>query len=149
MTRLLLTGILFSVIHCRVNAQTVIRTDTGGIVIYADSRLDTLIRQQKQFNAIAMRFHPGYRVQVISTGNRESANEVRAKMIEQFPQYHSYLQYHAPYFRVRIGDFLNQQDADSLRDSISRIYPSGVFIVPDQINMNVVSDKGNFNDPSN
>lgn len=98
-----------------------------------DSSLTQLTHLYRQYNFFIYRYHKGYRVQVISTDDREKANQVRALLLQRFPQYRAYLQYHAPYFRVRIGDFLNEDDAKPLRDSLREIFPFGVFIVPDMI----------------
>ncbi|SFV32698.1 SPOR domain-containing protein [Thermoflavifilum thermophilum] len=103
-----------------------------------DSALTRLVNLYRQYHFYANRFHKGYRVQVISTDDRERANQVRALLLQRFPQYRAYLQYHAPYFRVRVGDFLNQEDAIPLRDTLREIFSSGVFIVPDVIDAEAI-----------
>jgi len=105
----------------------------SGVVWIQDSALTRLVNIHRQYNFFANRYHKGYRIQVISTDDRDRANQVRAYLLQRFPQYRAYLQYHAPYFRVRIGDFLSEADAIPLRDSLRAVFPSGVFIVPDMI----------------
>lgn len=106
---------------------------SSGVIWIQDSALTRLVDIYRQYHFFANRYHKGYRVQVISTDDRDRANAIRAMLMQRFPQYRTYLQYHAPYFRVRIGDFLTQQDAVPLRDSLREIFPSGVFIAPDMI----------------
>ena len=117
-------------------------------MVNRDSRLDTIIRRQAQLNLLALRYQPGFRVQVVSTGDRSMANEIKAAMLRNFPQYHAYLIYQSPSFKVRVGDFRDQEQADALRDQISKLYPSGVFVVPDIINTHA-TDKVNNDDPTN
>lgn len=108
----------------------------GSLKIKIDPRLDTLIMVQTQLNDLIPRYIQGYRVQVISTTNRNEALEAQANMLSTFPDYRSNLIYENPYFKVRIGDFQNQNEADSLKSQIIKTYPSGVFIVPDRVRVN-------------
>ncbi|PJJ76682.1 sporulation related protein [Thermoflavifilum aggregans] len=128
----MLMGCVFS---AQVRAQ---QTSAPAVEWIQDSALTRLVNVYRQYHFYANRFHKGYRVQVISTDDRDRANQVRALLLQRFPQYRAYLQYHAPYFRVRVGDFLNQEDAIPLRDSLREIFPSGVFIVPDVIDAEAI-----------
>jgi hypothetical protein len=55
-------------------------------------------------------------------------------MLKRFPDQKAYLQYQAPNFRVRVGNFLTQRDANTLRKMISLLYPNrGIYVIPDMI----------------
>jgi hypothetical protein len=127
----LLSGLIMVMGVVQASAQS--SPMPSGVVWIQDSALTQLVNLYRQYHFFANRYHKGYRVQVISTDDRDKANQVRAYLLQHFPQYRAYLQYHAPYFRVRIGDFLSEVDALPLRDSLRAIFPSGVFIVPDMI----------------
>lgn len=76
----------------------------------------------------------GYRIQVVNTQNRDEANAVKAEMLRRFPDQKAYLMYQTPNFRVRVGNFLTQKDAGTLRKMIATLYPNrGIYIVPDMI----------------
>lgn len=101
--------------------------------VFKDPRIDLLIQKQRYLNTLALRNVTGYRVQVMSTTNRSAANEARAKLMHLFPQYDTYLDYQSPYFRVRIGDFLQRDSASALQEELGPYFPNGVFTVKDRI----------------
>lgn len=84
----------------------------------------------------------GYRVQLFSDNNSRTAkNEARAKerrVVARFPQYRSYVMFKAPYWRLRVGDFRTQQEANAAADEIKRAFPSyskEIRVVQDRINL--------------
>lgn len=103
--------------------------------VVKDARIDALIRKQIYINTLATRNQPGFRVQVVSTNKRTEANDVKAKVMQLYPQYRTYLDYAAPYFKVRIGDFKSRDDASDLRDKLSSAMPGSIFVVPTTINV--------------
>lgn len=120
--------------QAQVENPTTFGTDINAYV-FKDPRIDVLIQQQKYINTLALRNVSGYRVQVLSTINRAAANETRAKLMRLFPEYDTYLDYQSPYFRVRIGDFLQRDSARALQDELMPYFPNGVFTVRDRINI--------------
>ncbi|PUZ29025.1 hypothetical protein DCC81_06025 [Chitinophaga parva] len=103
--------------------------------VVKDARIDIMIRKQIYINNLAIRNQPGFRVQVLSTNKRGEANDMKAKIMQQFPQYRTYLDYNAPYFKVRVGDFKSRDEATDLRDKISSSVGGSVFVVPTLINL--------------
>lgn len=84
----------------------------------------------------------GYRIQVFSDNNARSAKaEARGRarnISSRFPQYRTYVVYNAPFWRLRVGDFRNQQDAQQAADEIRRAFPSysrEVRVVRDRISV--------------
>lgn len=84
----------------------------------------------------------GYRVQVFSDNNARSAkSEARGRarnISSRFPHYRTYVVYNAPFWRLRVGDFRNQQDAMQAADEIKRAFPSysrEVRVVRDRISV--------------
>ncbi|MDB5192413.1 MAG: hypothetical protein JWQ96_1976 [Segetibacter sp.] len=114
-------------------------TDTfGSVIVKKDPRLDVLSSKQTEINKRAARSGTrrirGYRIQAANTQNRDEANAVKAEMLRRFPDEKSYLLYQAPNYRVRVGNFLTQKEAQTMRKMISALYPQrGIFIVSDII----------------
>lgn len=84
----------------------------------------------------------GYRVQVFSDNNiRTAKNEARSKemtVASRFPQYRTYKKYSAPYWRVHVGDFRTQREAQAAADEMRRAFPSfgkEIRVVRDRINI--------------
>ena len=139
---ILLSGLL---IGTMVSAQdnTLAASPNGGVKVVKDSRLDLLIKKQIYINTLAIRNQPGFRVQVISTNKRNEATEMKAKVMQLYPDYRTYLDYQAPYFKVRVGDFKNRDEASELRDKLSASLSGGVFVVPAIINVSPEKEGGN------
>ena len=100
-----------------------------------DSRIDILIRKQIYINNLAIRNQPGFRVQVLTTNKRNAALDAKAKVMQLYPEHRSYVDFEAPYFKVRIGDFKTRDEATELRNKLSDLFSGGVFVVPTIINV--------------
>lgn len=83
----------------------------------------------------------GYRVQVYADNNVRSAksearNRERA-VSSAFPQHATYVSYASPYWRLRVGDFHSQYDAEKAAAEIRKTFPRyarEVRVVRDRIN---------------
>jgi hypothetical protein len=135
---LLFSGLLIGGIAA---AQDNALTD-GGVKVVKDSRLDLLIKKQIYINTLAIRNQPGFRVQLISTNKRNEANDIKAKVMQLYPDYRTYLEYQPPYFKVRIGDFKTREEATDLREKLSTNFPGGIFVVPAVINLSPEKEAG-------
>lgn len=91
----------------------------------------------------------GFRIQILSTLNKQEADQVVEDALawwrdfveddslhELYPQIESeppvYQDFRAPYYRVRIGNFISQDDAKRFLEVVERSYASA-FIAPDMV----------------
>jgi hypothetical protein len=114
-----------------------------GVKVVKDGRIDILIKKQIYINTLAIRNQNGFRVQVITTNKRGEANEAKAKVMQLYPDFRTYLDFQAPYFKVRIGDFKTREEASELRDKLSSVFSGGVFVVPAIINVSQEKELSN------
>lgn len=120
---------------------------TSSIVIHKDPRVDLLIKKQAQINEVttrdARRNVSGYRLQVINTSDRNAAIAAKTKVYQLFPELKAYLLYQSPYFRLRVGNFTDREEAEEYRKTLSREFPNSVFIVRDtvEVKLSDVSDR--------
>lgn len=84
----------------------------------------------------------GYRIQAYTDNNQRTAKaaaQARARAIAmKFPQYRFYISYNAPSWRLRIGDFKSQSEAQAALARIRSVFPSyarEMTIVRDHINV--------------
>ena len=83
----------------------------------------------------------GYRIQAFSdnTASAKALAQQRARNIAmKFPQYRSYISYNAPSWRLRIGDFKSQDDAQKALQRVRAAFPAygrEMIIVRDRINV--------------
>jgi hypothetical protein len=108
------------------------------IVVHKDPRLDILATKQAAVNKLTSKMtnsgmFRGYRIQVISTRSRDQAFQVKADLIQKFPEYKTYAIFQSPYFRIRVGNFIAKADAEEARKILSRHYPQGVYVVEDVV----------------
>ena len=84
----------------------------------------------------------GYRVQVFADNNVKSAKteaRQRERAVKQaFPSYGTYVAYVSPYWRLRVGDFRTQYDAEKAASEIRKAFPRyarEVRVVRDRVNV--------------
>jgi len=108
------------------------------IIVRKDARMDLLTAKQTQINKRASLLtstgqYKGYRVQVVSTSNRDQAFKVKAELLTKYPDQKSYALFQSPNFKVRIGNFIKKDDAEKFKIQLSKVYNTGVFVVEDAI----------------
>ncbi len=75
----------------------------------------------------------GFRIQVTFSENIEVANQVKNELSALLPDEQVYVVYEAPYYKVRVGDFLSRPEANlNLRTLTERGYKDA-WIVPDKV----------------
>lgn len=137
-----ITGII-SVTGCLLGL-TVQAADTT--IVLKDPRLDVLTQKQRVINQkLSMMagngLYKGFRIQVISTNKREAAMRIKAELLTNFPDHKSYTVYQSPNFKVRIGNFINRDEAAKLKVLLNKYYPQGVYIVEDAVEYNPREDE--------
>ena len=125
---LVLLGILIS--------NYLLANDT--IIVSKDPRLDILTQKQAEINKrtsmmTSSGLYKGYRIQVLSTTNRDEANKIKGDVLTKFTDQKAYLTYHSPYFKVRVGNFIKKEEAEKFRQQLNKYYPQGVYVVEDAI----------------
>lgn len=102
-----------------------------------DPRVDWLIKKQIQINEEtsrnARRMDKGYRLLIISTPLREDALAAKTKVYSYFPELKAYLFHQSPYYKVKAGNFKDRKEAESYQKRLELLFPRGVFIINDII----------------
>jgi hypothetical protein len=112
-------------------------SDTTAVIVHKDSRMETLSRKQATVNAAikkaSARSMKGYRLLIVNTTNRNEAMDAKTKIYTYFPELKAYLGYQAPYFKLKAGNFKTREEADRYRQNLNSLFPKGVFILNDMI----------------
>lgn len=108
------------------------------IIVHKDARMDVLSSKQIAANKKASLQtssgqYKGYRVQVVSSANRDQAFKIKAELLSRYPDQKSYALFQSPNFKVRIGNFLKKADAEKFKLQLLKYYSTGVFVVEDAI----------------
>jgi len=78
---------------------------------------------------------PGYRVQVISTDNLDEANNVRSEIFFKTNEKAIYVLFESPFYIVRVGDYMNFNDAKTLSFKLNQMGFANTKVVNDLINV--------------
>ena len=117
-----------------VNGQTAEVADSierGSVNINADFRLNELFSRYKEINEGKQ--ISGYRIQLYS-GDRKGAFDLKASFITQFPELPCNVVYEAPDFKVQIGNYRTQMEAECGLQDIRPIFKAA-FVVPALIDL--------------
>ncbi len=80
---------------------------------------------------IENRLVDGFRIQIISTKEIESANRAKQIAMERFGDLNVnfYLEFDSPYYKVRLGDFQDREAAEKVREIVrTRGYPKAWIV---------------------
>jgi hypothetical protein len=131
---LVILSLLFS---GKMSAQTFPAADTGSVVVRKDPRIDMLIRKQIEINEETTRESrrniPGFRIQVINSPDRNKVFAAKTRIYQQFPDLKPYLMYQAPNYKLKVGNFRTQEEAEDFQKQLVRLFPSGLYVVRDII----------------
>jgi hypothetical protein len=77
----------------------------------------------------------GFRVQIFfSSGNnsKKAVNDTKAQFLKLFPDVPTYIVYHSPNFKLRVGNFRTRFEAYAFYEKVRKDFPSA-FVVNDKI----------------
>lgn len=134
--------LITSLSQAKAQAQS---TQTASVIVHKDPRVDALVNKQASINTATKkataRTMRGYRLLVINTNKRDEAIAAKTKIYTNFPDLKAYLSYQTPYFKLKAGNFKTRAEAEKYRKSMSTMFPKGVFIVNDIIEVKPEIDK--------
>lgn len=90
---------------------------------YLESR-----KQQRQSDTV----YKGYRIQLMFTDKRADAKAAKEKFQAMYPNCPAYLIYDSPNFKVRVGNFATQLDAQALLFKLIPDFPT-LFLVEERV----------------
>jgi len=143
---IIITTCSFGQSQPRQKVDTVIKksTDTTGVIVHKDKRIDLLVKKQVSINDVtsrdSRRTDKGFRLMIISSTNRDEAIAAKTKVYTHFPDLKVYLWYQSPYFRVKAGNFKDRKDAEAYQKRMNSYFPKGVFIMKDVIEVKPVKN---------
>lgn len=114
------------------------------LIVHKDPRMDALVKKQAAINErskkITGRTMRGYRLMVLNTNNRDEAIAAKTKVYTHFPDQKAYLTYQSPFFRLKAGNFQTRDEAKRYQSLMNTLFPKGVFIINDIIEVAPVKD---------
>ncbi|MBO7259195.1 MAG: SPOR domain-containing protein [Paludibacteraceae bacterium] len=115
-------------------------THGGNVTLYQDERIETVIASKINGSELQTMDISGFRLQVYSSNvpqtSKKEAFDIEKDMKTAFPDIPVYVIYQPPFWKVRLGDFRNQTEADLLRQDVITRFPNikgDVYLVKDMI----------------
>ena len=136
--RRIITLIFYSLLVNAARAQKLDTLRSSNVTIIMDSRLKELARQEAAFNeafALAPKVGRGYRLVVLTTSDRNLAQQVRAQLLQRYPDQKAYTVFQSPNIKLKFGNYVEKAEADAVRKEILRngIVTGNIYIVPEDI----------------
>lgn len=133
--RLLLVGAaVFSLAYSfgqdRMNINTLNQSTSVGGDYYEKPAIKVIERKFVEEHS-ASKTMSGFRVQVFF-GTREEALKLKGEFLQLFPEQKAYVSYQAPNFKLRVGNFRSQLDAEKFLHNIKEEFPSA-YVVNDKV----------------
>ena len=77
----------------------------------------------------------GYRIQLAQTEDNERAKDIQRDALLGFNEHEVYSVFDPPFYKVRVGDFVNWHDAEKLQQLAIRKGYKDAWIIPSKINL--------------
>ncbi len=143
MYKLLFIVVLFVTERSLAQTDSVVSgtSATATVTVVKDPRVDLLVRKQIEINEETTRDSrrnmPGFRIQVLNSPDRGKVFAAKAKVYQEFPDLKPYLLYQAPNYKLKVGNFKTQEEAEEMQKQLERLFPSGLYIIRDVIEVRV------------
>ena len=119
------------------------RADSSSpVVVERDPRVDQLVKKQIEINEAttreSRRYVQGFRIQVVNSPDRSKVLAAKTKVYEQFPDWKAYLLYQSPNYKLRVGNFKTQDEAQDAMKQLAKFFPAGLYVIPDVIELKLI-----------
>jgi hypothetical protein len=130
------------------NSVSIPPNQTTAVIVHKDPRIDILVKKQSSINIAvkkaSARSMRGYRLMIVNTNKRNEAIDAKTKIYTYFPELKAYLSYQSPYFKLKAGNFKTRDEAEKYRKMMTTMFPKGVFILNDIIEIKPEKEKEEF-----
>jgi len=107
-------------------------SENGDITSINEKGIDALVHKYENILK-AKNGVEGWRVQLMFKAKQEEIKQLKIDFIKLYPEIPAYLEYDAPYYRVRVGNCKTKLEAIKIKHQISKNFP-GAYPVPEIIN---------------
>lgn len=119
------------------NTQETIKRDpkaTTEAKFTVNQQLNAVLDSIDRIN-LEKKYIDGYTIQVYSGANREDALNAKKELTLKLPELESEIQFRQPTFRVRVGKYYTQLEAQKSYMAVKQIFQTAI-IVPDRFTIN-------------
>jgi SPOR domain len=122
------------------NAELDFDAEDGELILHEDSRivkLEEFVRLgEESLEGVLMN---GFRVMIYFDQEKNKSEQQKAQFLSLYEEYRAYVDYMAPNYRVRVGNFRSRLEAEKLKQEILAIFPTAI-VVKDKIQLPVLNN---------
>ena len=85
----------------------------GSVDVIADLRIKNLVALEKKIDEIS-----GYRLQICFDSDKTVIDEARDRFLKLYPLISTYVEFEAPHFNLKVGDFRTRLEAEQIKRKI-------------------------------
>ncbi len=105
------------------------------IDVVKDSRIDGLVKMigtpVAPETSVSIN---GYRVQLAFDSDKSVVDDARSKFTSLYPKVDTYMEFIAPHYFLKVGDFRTQLEAEEIKANTGTLFPTA-FIVKEKVNL--------------
>ncbi|MCG8575677.1 MAG: hypothetical protein MI810_12390 [Flavobacteriales bacterium] len=113
----------------------------GKVTVHGDARLDQIEQflraDEESIEGIKI---DGFRVLIFFDQSKSIAEQKKASFISIYPEHQTYVDYLAPNYRVRVGNFRTRLEAEKLKADILGVFPTAI-VIEDKIQLPSLNKK--------
>jgi hypothetical protein len=133
---------MFQIFVTGSTAQVFI-TDTtanGNSFIHKDERIDLLgVKMTEYYESLSKKIQltDGFRLLVVNTSDRALAMQIRSELIKAYPDQKLYMSFLAPNIKIKIGNFIEREEAQKFRDLLvkSNLISGNIYVIPEKVEL--------------
>lgn len=117
----------------------------GKVTVYKDERIDKIgeFTRSGEGTLDGVKID-GYRVIIFFDMSKSVAEQQKAYFISLYPEHKTYIDYLAPNYRVRVGNFRTELEAQELKQELLPMFPTAI-VVPDKIQLPEIAPENQGN----
>jgi hypothetical protein len=96
-----------------ITSQAQLEISTGNIDVVQDSRINELVFLEQSIDEIQ-----GYRLQICFDSDKNVIDEARDRFLKLYPTIDTYVEFEAPHFNLKVGDFRTRLEAEKIKRQI-------------------------------
>ena len=107
----------------------------GEVKVIKDERIEALVEKQAEVVPPATKPEiDGYRIQLFFDSDKAAINDARAKFVAKFQEIDTYVEFSAPNFVLKVGDFRTHLEAERVKAALEGEFPTS-FVIKEKINL--------------
>lgn len=109
-----------------------------GTLIYEDERIGVLGEKMAEYNLSLSKktqIVSGYRLMMLNTTDRNQAMQLRSALLQKFPEQKVYTTFLAPYIKLKFGNFLTREEAESMKKNMEKmkLVEGNIYIISEKV----------------